>query len=128
MGRSSYLAPGVYVEEVPSARQPIAGVGTNTVAFIGCIPDNSIWYPVPNPDFDPVTARVLSDYRRLKAAEKDSKNKDTEELDAAAEALQARLDDAAKPSRINSSDTLSREIPAVAAHPALARLRALGTR
>ena len=35
MARLSYGAPGVYVEEAPSARQPIAGVGTNTVAFIG---------------------------------------------------------------------------------------------
>jgi phage tail sheath protein FI len=30
-----YLAPGVYVEEVPSAVRPIAGVGTSTAAFIG---------------------------------------------------------------------------------------------
>ncbi len=31
----SYLSPGVYVEEVPSAIQPIAGVGTSTAGFIG---------------------------------------------------------------------------------------------
>jgi phage tail sheath protein FI len=30
-----YLAPGVYVEEVPAAVRPIAGVGTSTAAFIG---------------------------------------------------------------------------------------------
>jgi phage tail sheath protein FI len=30
-----YLAPGVYVEEVPSAVRPIAGVGTSTAAFVG---------------------------------------------------------------------------------------------
>jgi phage tail sheath protein FI len=30
-----YLSPGVYVEEVPSATQPIAGVGTSTAGFIG---------------------------------------------------------------------------------------------
>ena len=30
-----YLAPGVYVEEVPSSVQPIAGVGTSTAGFIG---------------------------------------------------------------------------------------------
>ncbi len=29
-----YLAPGVYVEEIPSFR-PIAGVGTSTVGFLG---------------------------------------------------------------------------------------------
>jgi phage tail sheath protein FI len=32
---ATYLAPGVYVEEVPSAVRPIAGVGTSTAAFIG---------------------------------------------------------------------------------------------
>jgi phage tail sheath protein FI len=30
-----YLAPGVYVEEVPSAVKPIVGVGTSTAGFIG---------------------------------------------------------------------------------------------
>ena len=34
-----YLSPGVYVEEVPSAVQPIAGVGTSTAAFIGVMLD-----------------------------------------------------------------------------------------
>jgi phage tail sheath protein FI len=36
---AQYLSPGVYVEEVPSAIQAIAGVGTNTAAFIGIVPD-----------------------------------------------------------------------------------------
>jgi phage tail sheath protein FI len=31
----TYLSPGVYVEEVPSATQPIAGVGTSTAGFVG---------------------------------------------------------------------------------------------
>lgn len=35
----SYRSPGVYVEEVPSAVQPIAGVSTSTAAFIGVVPD-----------------------------------------------------------------------------------------
>lgn len=30
-----YLSPGVYVEEVPSAVKPIAGVGTSTAGFVG---------------------------------------------------------------------------------------------
>lgn len=30
-----YLSPGVYVEEVPAAIQPIAGVGASTAGFIG---------------------------------------------------------------------------------------------
>jgi hypothetical protein len=34
-----YLAPGVYVEEVPSAVKPIAGVGTSTAGFIGVSAD-----------------------------------------------------------------------------------------
>jgi phage tail sheath protein FI len=32
-----YLSPGVYVEEVPSAARPIAGVGTSTAGFIGVV-------------------------------------------------------------------------------------------
>ncbi len=47
-----YLSPGVYVEEVPSAVKPIAGVGTSTAGFIGIVPD-SITIPAPNPDYDP---------------------------------------------------------------------------
>lgn len=53
---ANYLSPGVYVEEVPSARQPITGVGTNTVAFIGIVPD-TIYYPETNKFYDPVAAR-----------------------------------------------------------------------
>jgi phage tail sheath protein FI len=35
----AYLAPGVYVEEVPSAIKPIAGVGTSTAGFVGVSAD-----------------------------------------------------------------------------------------
>src|SRR5689334_11925927 len=35
-----YLAPGVYVEEVPSGIKPIAGVGTSTAGFVGGVADN----------------------------------------------------------------------------------------
>ena len=31
----TYLSPGVYVEEVPAATRPIAGVGTAVAGFIG---------------------------------------------------------------------------------------------
>jgi phage tail sheath protein FI len=34
-----YFAPGVYVEEVPSAIKAIAGVSTSTAGFIGVFPD-----------------------------------------------------------------------------------------
>lgn len=53
-----YLSPGVYVEEVASASQPIAGVGTSTAGFIGVIPD-SINIPTANPDFD--SAKAVAD-------------------------------------------------------------------
>jgi phage tail sheath protein FI len=35
-----YLTPGVYVEEVPSAIQPIAGVSTSTAGFVGLVDDD----------------------------------------------------------------------------------------
>jgi len=71
MSRTAYFAPGVYVEEVPSAQQPIAGVGTSTAAFIGIVPD-TIYIPVPNPDYDPVAAKAalqLATLRRLQAGQ-----------------------------------------------------------
>lgn len=37
---ASYLHPGVYVEDVPSAVHPIVGVGTSTAGFIGIVPDS----------------------------------------------------------------------------------------
>lgn len=67
MARLAYYAPGVYVEEVPSARQPIAGVGTNTVGFIGLVPD-VIYVPVSNPDYDPVLAKSRLEGRTTAAA------------------------------------------------------------
>ena len=36
---TSYLAPGVYVEEVPSGARPIEAVGTSTAAFVGYAPN-----------------------------------------------------------------------------------------
>jgi uncharacterized protein len=42
----TYLAPGVYVEEVPAAVRPIAGVGTSTAGFIGVAADlTGAWDP-----------------------------------------------------------------------------------
>lgn len=55
MARTSYQAPGVYVEEVPSAQKAIAGVGTNTAAFISIVEDE-ITYPVANDKYDPTQA------------------------------------------------------------------------
>lgn len=36
---TSYLSPGIYVEEVPSGPKPIEAVGTSTVGFVGLAPD-----------------------------------------------------------------------------------------
>jgi phage tail sheath protein FI len=43
-----YLAPGVYVEEVPSAIKPIAGVGTSTAGFIGVVDDDVLMPEKPS--------------------------------------------------------------------------------
>ena len=67
MARLAYYAPGVYVEEIPSARQPIAGVGTNTVGFIGIVP-SKIYRPEPSPSYDPMLAKTLLDYRQAVAS------------------------------------------------------------
>jgi phage tail sheath protein FI len=64
----TYLAPGVYVEEVPAAVRPIAGVGTSTAGFIGVAADiTGPWDPAKNagmplrPDNSPyVQARALT--------------------------------------------------------------------
>jgi phage tail sheath protein FI len=43
----TYSAPGVYVEEVPSAIKPIAGAGTSTAGFIGVTADiKTAWDPL----------------------------------------------------------------------------------
>ena len=51
-----YLSPGVYVEEIPSGIQPIAGVGTSTAGFIGVIPEGTT-VPRANPYYDPAKAK-----------------------------------------------------------------------
>ena len=42
----TYLSPGVYVEEVPAATRPIAGVGTAIAGFVGFAPIGPINTPV----------------------------------------------------------------------------------
>jgi uncharacterized protein len=92
MARLTYSAPGVYVEEVPSAQQPIAPVGTNTVGFIGYVQDH-IYVPVKNPDFDPVMAQTLFDYRQLLArAAKTDDAAAKAELQAEAQTRRDQLD------------------------------------
>lgn len=48
----AYFSPGVYVEEIPSADKPIAGVSTSTACFLGIVPDK-IQIPVKNEGYDP---------------------------------------------------------------------------
>jgi uncharacterized protein len=43
---AEYLAPGVYVEEIPSAVHPIAGVPTSTTAFLGTTQSGPIAQPL----------------------------------------------------------------------------------
>jgi len=42
---SSYLHPGVYVEEIPSSVKPIEGVGTSTAIFIGFATQGTVGEP-----------------------------------------------------------------------------------
>jgi len=41
----TYLTPGVYVEEVPSASKPIEGVSTSIAAFVGLAPGGPVDFP-----------------------------------------------------------------------------------
>ncbi len=43
---TTYLTPGVYVEEVPSANKPIEGVGTSIAAFVGLAPGGPVNLPM----------------------------------------------------------------------------------
>jgi phage tail sheath protein FI len=43
---TSYLSPGVYVEEVDRGSKPIEAVGTNTVGFLGCCTKGPVNKPV----------------------------------------------------------------------------------
>jgi uncharacterized protein len=42
----TYLTPGVYVEEIPSANKPIEGVATSIAAFVGLAPGGPLNSPV----------------------------------------------------------------------------------
>jgi hypothetical protein len=43
---TTYLTPGVYIEEVPSASKPIEGVSTSVAAFVGLAPGGPVNQPV----------------------------------------------------------------------------------
>src|SRR5690242_7417077 len=42
----TYLTPGVYVEEMPSASKPITGVATSVAAFVGLAPGGPVNTPM----------------------------------------------------------------------------------
>ena len=90
MARATYLAPGVYVEEVPSAQQPIAGVGTNTVGFIGIVPD-VIYYPEDNPDYDPVMAQAAVILSQRGTGETEATRGAKAQLEAESERLKGEI-------------------------------------
>ena len=85
----TYLSPGVYVEEVPSAQQPIAGVGTSTAGFIGVVPD-LIRVPVPNDWYDPHLAEVINRGDGAAGEYKDENARATAQLRALVEAQKSQ--------------------------------------
>ena len=62
-----YLSPGVYVEEVPAAQRPIAGVGTSTAGFLGVAPDDVVMPFLPGHPLDPA-APVPADFETVAPA------------------------------------------------------------
>ena len=94
MARLSYQAPGVYVEEVPSAQKAIAGVGTNTVGFIGIVPEDEIEYPVPNEDYDPTAAQKAAEGPEKNRAEIERLNNDIRNFEQDKQTAEASLNEA----------------------------------
>ncbi|MEY2440592.1 MAG: uncharacterized protein QOJ46_18, partial [bacterium] len=43
---TTYLTPGVYVEEIPAAQKPLEGVSTSVAAFIGLAPGGPVNTPM----------------------------------------------------------------------------------
>jgi len=108
MSSATYSAPGVYVEEVPSAQQPIAGVGTNVVGFIGIVP-SKVYVPVPNPDYDPVLARAKLQRDAIEAKlQAGTQLGDAEKAALAEQAKQAEVDFQAKLQRHSTAQAAMR--------------------
>lgn len=63
-----YLAPGVYVEEIPAGARPIEGVGTSTAGFVGAYLVGS-HLRTPTSDGDAFDARrLLEAWERMRSA------------------------------------------------------------
>jgi len=58
----SYTSPGVYVQEVPSASKPIAGVSTSTAAFVSWFADTIQVSATADPVKDPGLTSKLADF------------------------------------------------------------------
>jgi phage tail sheath protein FI len=56
----TYLTPGVYVEEVPSANKPIEGVSTSIAAFVGLAPGGPVNTPMRISNWTPF-AKIYGD-------------------------------------------------------------------
>jgi len=56
-----YLSPGVYVEEVKSSIQPIAGVGTSTAGFVGAVADGVAMPAIPSRFRTNVNGELVND-------------------------------------------------------------------
>ena len=67
---TSYLTPGVYVEEVPSANKPIEGVGTSIAAFVGLAPGRPGQHADADLELDP----VRQDLRRPERARRTARS------------------------------------------------------
>ena len=61
----TYLTPGVYVEEVPSANKPIEGVSTSIAAFVGLAPGGPINTPMLS--LENMSAEMLERERAIPA-------------------------------------------------------------
>jgi uncharacterized protein len=91
----NYLSPGVYVEEIPSAMQPIAGVGTNTVGFIGIVPDTfQCLVPVSDATYQ---QRLADKEKELAPVTKEELQKQVKDLQAKIEQGKQDRQKAAKP-------------------------------
>jgi phage tail sheath protein FI len=106
-----YLSPGVYVEEVPSAIKPIAGVSTSTAAFIGVVPDQ-ITIVEENPNFDPTKEATTEDGKKKDGTAAAQPNSPTvtwkfpfsqDDRDAAKKAFDALCVPGARPPRAQDS-------------------------
>jgi len=62
---AQYLAPGVYVEEVPASARPIAGVGTSTAGFIGVV-DDAVTMPAGQVVVAAGTPKLISNWEDFK--------------------------------------------------------------